>query len=69
MALGTTQPPIQWVPGDLSLGVKRPGRESDHLPSSSAEFKECVELTSHLQYVFLAWCLVKHRDSFTFTFN
>jgi hypothetical protein len=20
------------------------------------------------QYVFMAWCLVKHRDSFTFTF-
>jgi hypothetical protein len=23
-ALGPTQPPIQWVPGALSLGVKRP---------------------------------------------
>jgi hypothetical protein len=22
-----------------------------------------------LQYVFMAWCLVKHRDSFTFTFK
>jgi len=21
-----------------------------------------------LQYVFMAWCLVKHRDNFTFTF-
>jgi hypothetical protein len=21
------------------------------------------------QYVFVAWCLVKHRDNFTFTFN
>jgi hypothetical protein len=25
-------------------GVKRPGREADHLPPSSAEAKECVEL-------------------------
>jgi hypothetical protein len=25
-ALGPTQPPIQWVPGALLLGVKRPGR-------------------------------------------
>jgi hypothetical protein len=25
MALGPTQPPIQWVPGALSLGVKRLG--------------------------------------------
>jgi hypothetical protein len=29
-ALGPTQPPIQWVSGDLSLVVKRPGREADH---------------------------------------
>jgi hypothetical protein len=31
---------IQWVPGALSLGVKRPGREADHSPPSSAEVKE-----------------------------
>jgi hypothetical protein len=29
MALGSTQPPIQWVPGALSLGVERPEREAD----------------------------------------
>jgi hypothetical protein len=29
-ALGSTQPPIQWVTGALSPGVKRPGREADH---------------------------------------
>jgi len=27
---GVTQPPIQWIPGALFLGVKRPGREADH---------------------------------------
>jgi hypothetical protein len=27
-ALGPTQPPIQWVPEILSLGVKRPVREA-----------------------------------------
>jgi hypothetical protein len=43
-ALETTQPPIQWVPGALSLGVKRPGREADHSPPSNAEVKECMEL-------------------------
>jgi hypothetical protein len=46
-ALGPTQPPIQWVPGALSLGVKRPGREADHSPPYSAEVKECVELYLH----------------------
>jgi hypothetical protein len=30
--------------GTLSLGVKRPGREANHSPPSSAEVKECVEL-------------------------
>jgi hypothetical protein len=38
-AMGPTQHPIQWVPGALSLGVKRPGREADHLHPSSAEVK------------------------------
>jgi hypothetical protein len=46
-ALGITQPPIQWVPGSLSLGVKWPGREADHSPPSSAEVKEYVELYLH----------------------
>jgi hypothetical protein len=31
-AVGPTHPPIHWVPG-----VKRPGRETDHSPPSSAE--------------------------------
>jgi hypothetical protein len=46
-ALGPTQPSTQWIPGALSLGVKRPGREADHLPPSSAEVKECVDLYLH----------------------
>jgi hypothetical protein len=44
---GPTQPPIQWVPGALSLGVKQPGREADHSPPSSAGVKERVELYLH----------------------
>jgi hypothetical protein len=32
-ALGPTQPPMQWVPGALYLGVKRSGREADSLIS------------------------------------
>jgi hypothetical protein len=45
--LVSTQPAIQWVLGALSLGVKRPGREADHSPPSSAEVKEWVELYLH----------------------
>jgi hypothetical protein len=65
-ALGLTQPPIQWVPGALSLGVKRLGLEADHSPPSSVEVKNAWSYTSTPQYVFMAWCLVKHRDNFTF---
>jgi hypothetical protein len=46
-ALGPTQPHIQWVPGALSLGVKRPWREADHSPPPSAEVKVRVELYLH----------------------
>jgi hypothetical protein len=46
-ALGPTQPPIQRVSAALSFGVKRPGREADHSPPSTAEVKECVEIYLH----------------------
>jgi hypothetical protein len=37
-ALEPTQPPVQWVPGVRSPGVKtRSGRDADHSPPSSAE--------------------------------
>jgi hypothetical protein len=45
-ALEPTQPPIQLVQGALSLGVKRPGREVDHSPPSSAEVKNAWSYTS-----------------------
>jgi hypothetical protein len=69
-AMEPTQSPIQWVPWALSLGVKRPGREADHSPPSSAEVKECVELYLHSRNT-PSWCgaHLKHRDNFTFTFN
>jgi hypothetical protein len=66
-ALGPTQPLNQWVKGALSLGVKWPGHEADHSPPSSAEIKNAWRYTSTLQYVSMAWGLVKHRDNFTFT--
>jgi hypothetical protein len=35
-AVGPTQPPFEWVPGALSPGVKRHGREADHSPPDTA---------------------------------
>jgi hypothetical protein len=69
MALGHTQPPVQWVPGALCLGVKWLACEADHSPPSSAEVKECVEL-----YLYTpdtpSWCGAQlkkwHSDNFTF---
>jgi hypothetical protein len=40
-------------------GVKRPQREADHSPPSSAEVKDAWSYTSTPQYVFMAWCSVK----------
>jgi hypothetical protein len=40
-------PPIQWIPGALSLGVKWLGPKADHSPPSIAEVKEWVELYLH----------------------
>jgi hypothetical protein len=51
-ALGPAQPPIQWVTGALSLGVKRPRHEADHSPPSSAEVP---------QYAFMVWFLIKAK--------
>jgi hypothetical protein len=68
-ALGSTQPPIQWVAGTLSLGVKRPGREAGHSPPPSAEVKNAWSYISTPQYVFMAWCLVKYRDNLTYSIH
>jgi hypothetical protein len=57
-------PPLQWVPGAVSPGVKRPGRESDHSPPPVQRSRRRGAI-SPPQYVFIAWCLVKHRENST----
>jgi hypothetical protein len=46
--LGPTQPPIQRVLGDLSLGENRLGREADHSPPSGAKIKNAWSYISTL---------------------
>jgi hypothetical protein len=46
-ALKTTQAPIQWVPVDISPGIKRLGREADHSPPTSAEVKKKCNYVPH----------------------
>jgi hypothetical protein len=66
--LGLIQPPIQWVQGASSPGIKRLGSEADHSPPSVAEVNNAWRHTS-TPHVFIAWCLVKHRENFTFTLS
>jgi hypothetical protein len=66
LALWPAQPPIQWILEAVSLGVNWLGHEADHSPLSSAKVKKAWSYTSTPPYVFIAWCLVKHRDNFTF---
>jgi hypothetical protein len=51
--LGSTQPPIQLVPGVLSPGVKRPGREADRSPPTSDEVNKMWIYTSTPTYTFM----------------
>jgi hypothetical protein len=53
-ALGSTQPPVQWVRGAFSLGVKRPSREADHSPPFNAKVKNTWSYISTPLYVFMA---------------
>jgi hypothetical protein len=52
-APGPTQPPIQWVLGTHSPGVKRQGREADHSPPGSAEVKKIWIYISTPLYSFM----------------
>jgi hypothetical protein len=40
VTLEPTHPPIQWILGDLSLGIKWLRHEADHSPPPSAKVKE-----------------------------
>jgi hypothetical protein len=53
-ALRLTQPPSQWVPGGLTPGLKRPGREADHSPPTSADVKKMWTSISTSPYAFMA---------------
>jgi hypothetical protein len=46
----------------LFLGVKRPGREADHSPRTSAEVKKMWIYTSTPPYVFMAQCLISYAQ-------
>jgi hypothetical protein len=63
-SLVPTQPPIWWVPGALSTGVKRLGHEADHSSPSSADVKNGGAVPP-LPHMFSWHCVsfIKQRDN------
>jgi hypothetical protein len=69
LAVGNTQPPLQWVLGVPSLGIKYQVHEDDHSPLPSAKVKNGGARTLLLHTSSLpAAYLIKHRDNFMFSF-
>jgi hypothetical protein len=59
VSLPVTEPLTKWVPGALSLEVKRPGSDADRSPSSCTEINSGgIEYNSTPAYVFMACCLL-----------
>jgi hypothetical protein len=64
LALGPTQPRTQWISEALSPGIKRSGCEANQSLPPIAEVKNTWSYTSTPLYVFMPWCLIKHRIVF-----
>jgi len=64
--VGPTNPPIQYVPEAFTSEVKGPAHKAGHSLPPSAEVKSAWSYTSIPQYVFVPWCLVKHRTTLPF---
>jgi hypothetical protein len=58
--------PIQWVSGVTSPGVKQLEHEAEHSHPSTARAKKLWSFTSTPPSIFIAWCLMKQRENFTF---
>jgi hypothetical protein len=63
LALGPTQPPIHWVPGAISAGVKWPVPEANHVSPSSVEVKNAWSYTSPPPYFAISRYLYTYRKS------
>jgi hypothetical protein len=67
--IGSSRPGRGWEffttasksPGALSLGIKRPGRETDQSSPSSTEVKECVELYLNSPNI-PSWCGAQFKE-------
>jgi len=65
-ALGPNRSPTNWLPGGVSLGIKRLGREADQSSTYSTEVKNAWSCASFHLYVFMLRYLAKPTDVFIF---
>jgi hypothetical protein len=65
LALGSTQPPIQWVPGAIATEVKGRVHVNEHSPQYGIEIKNggTIPPLPHMHSWYSA-LLIKHRHSF-----
>jgi hypothetical protein len=56
-------------PSILSNRFWEPGREVGHSPASTTEVKNMWSCTSAPPYVSMAWCIMKHPENSTFTYD
>ena len=54
--------PIEWMPGAICTGIKRPGREADYSPASTADVKNVWRYMSSPAI----WLHTLYRDAFTY---
>jgi hypothetical protein len=67
--LGSAKPPIQWLSGAFSAGVKWSGREADHSLPTSAEVKKIwiCTFTPPIRFHAVVLNYLKHMDKFIIT--
>ena len=63
-APGPKNPPTKWVLGDLS-----PGQEADHWSLFNTEVESTYYHIPNPPSVFMEWCLIKYKVSFTSNFT
>jgi hypothetical protein len=66
-ALGPFQPSIQWAPPALPQEIKWPWREADHFHLVQ-RLRMLGAIPALPPYVFMASCLVQHRENVTLMF-
>lgn len=55
MVLGLTQPLLQWIPGALPPGVRRPGREAEYSLPPTAKVTNIWNITLSSSCIFMLW--------------